>query len=89
MTYYIFFSEEEFKKNTHKKVFPEDRILGEIEFTNFWTQKGYKILKQLIEQDKKNILDNVFIVTSNYKKLSVEQFLDTIKSLKIIEQWTS
>ena len=56
--------------------------LGEASFDVFWAERGLKILMDVVEQTPE-LLPIVTIITDKGKKLTVEQFLTEIQSLKI------
>ncbi len=59
--------------------------LGESSFGTFWAYKGFELLKKAIDQNH-FLLKNFVIKDETGKRYSIEEFLDTIKKLKIRTQ---
>jgi hypothetical protein len=87
MTFYIFFNKQEFNYYSTRDTIPEDHTIGEQQFTNFWTSKGYAALEQLIETGEEKYLNDIIIVNSNYKIYTIYEFLNYLTPLKIITEW--
>ena len=56
--------------------------LGEISFNTFYTEDGFKILMNIVENypDK---LEEISIFDQQVRDYSIEEFLDKIKGLKV------
>ena len=69
--------------DTEENVDFDTNILGEVSFKNFWADRGFEILTRLVEKYP-DTLTEVVIKDEKNKNYSVEEFLDSIKSLKVI-----
>ena len=69
--------------DTEENVDFDTNILGEVSFKNFWADRGFEILVRLVEKYP-DTLTEVTIKDEKNKTYSVEEFLDAIKSLKVI-----
>lgn len=69
--------------DTEENVDFDTNILGEVSFKNFWADRGFEILVRLVEKYP-DTLTEVVIKDEKNKNYSVEEFLDSIKSLKVI-----
>ena len=69
--------------DTEENVDFDTNILGEVSFKNFWADRGFEILVRLVEKYP-DTLTEVTIKDEKNKTYSVEEFLDSIKSLKVI-----
>ena len=56
--------------------------LGESSFNTFWAYKGFDLLMKAVDQNH-FLLKNFVIKDETGKRYSIEQFLDTIKPLKV------
>ena len=56
--------------------------LGESSFNTFWAYKGFELLMKAVDQNH-FLLKNFVIKDETGKRYSIEQFLDTIKPLKV------
>jgi hypothetical protein len=70
--------------DTEKSADFSTNILGEVSFKNFWADQGFDILVKLVEKYP-DTLDEVIIKDEKSKSYSVEDFLETIKKLRIIQ----
>jgi len=59
--------------------------LGESSFNTFWAYKGFELLMKAVDQNH-FLLKNFVIKDETGKRYSIEEFLDTIKTLKIKTQ---
>lgn len=57
--------------------------IGETSFNNFWTEEGFKILNKIINETPEAI-DDMILKNEHGKEISITDFLDEIKNLKII-----
>ena len=69
--------------DTEENVDFDTNILGEVSFKNFWADRGFEILVRLVEKYP-DTWTEVTIKDEKNKTYSVEEFLDSIKSLKVI-----
>lgn len=69
--------------DTEENVDFDTNILGEVSFKNFWADRGFEILVRLVEKYP-DTLTEVVIKDEKNKNYSVEEFLDSIKNLKVI-----
>lgn len=69
--------------DTEESVNYDTNILGESSFKNFWADRGLDILIKLVENHP-DILTEVTIKDEKNKCYSIDEFLDTIKNLKVI-----
>ena len=79
MRYFILLPDD-----TEESVDFSTNILGEVSFKNFWADQGFDILVKLVEKHP-DTLDEVVIKDEKSKSYSVEDFLETIKKLRIIQ----
>lgn len=79
MRYFILLPDD-----TEESVDFSTNILGEVSFKNFWADQGFDILVKLVEKYP-DTLDEVVIKDEKSKSYSVEDFLETIKKLRIIQ----
>lgn len=79
MRYFILLPDD-----TEESVDFSTNILGEVSFKNFWADQGFDILVKLVEKYP-DTLDEVIIKDEKSKSYSVEDFLETIKKLRIIQ----
>jgi hypothetical protein len=70
--------------DTEESVDFSTNVLGEISFKNFWADQGFEILVRLVEKYP-DTLSEVTIKDEQSKSYSVEEFLDKIKTLKVIQ----
>ena len=56
--------------------------LGESSFKTFWAYKGFELLMKAVDQNH-FLLKNFVIKDETGKRYSIEEFLDTIKPLKV------
>ena len=56
--------------------------LGEISFNTFYTEDGFKILINIVENHSDK-LDEVSIFDEKMRDYTIEEFLDKIKGLKV------
>jgi uncharacterized protein YozE (UPF0346 family) len=56
--------------------------LGEISFNTFYTEDGFKILINIIENHSDK-LDEISIFDEKMRDYTIEEFLDKIKGLKV------
>ena len=56
--------------------------LGESSFNTFWAHKGFELLMKAVDQNH-FLLKNFVIKDETGKRYSIEEFLDTIKPLKV------
>ena len=56
--------------------------LGESSFKTFWAYKGFELLMKAVDQNH-FLLNNFVIKDETGKRYSIEEFLDTIKPLKV------
>ena len=56
--------------------------LGESSFNTFWAYKGFELLMKAVDQNH-FLLKNFVIKDETGKNYSIEEFLDTIKPLKV------
>ena len=78
MRYYILYPE-----STEKDVINDINQLGEDNgFGVFWANAGFKVLQKAVYENH-DIVNHFTIITDQGKKISVEEFLDKIKNLKI------
>ena len=56
--------------------------LGESSFNTFWAYKGFELLMKAVDQNH-FLLKNFVIKDETGKRYSIEEFLDTIKPLKV------
>tara|TARA_R110002051_G_C8589295_1_gene478532 strand:+ start:117 stop:362 length:246 start_codon:yes stop_codon:yes gene_type:complete len=60
----------------------EKYLLGDQSFKVFWAGTGFESLQRIISEAP-DILDTICILDETGKDYTVEEFLDTIKKLKI------
>ena len=70
--------------DTEQSVDVSTNILGEVSFKNFWADQGFQILTRLVDKYP-DTLEEVVIKDEQSKSYSVEEFLETIKHLRIIQ----
>jgi len=77
MTFYILM-----KGDTEKDAINSTNTLGEISFSTFHTEDGFKILMNIVEKypDK---LEEISIFDQQMRDYTIEEFLDKIKGLKL------
>ena len=56
--------------------------LGEISFNTFYTEDGFKILINIVENHSDK-LDEISIFDEKMRDYTIEEFLDKIKGLKV------
>ena len=59
--------------------------IGEISFKKFYTEYGWNALTTYINKNQTDILDKLTVRRSDGKVLTIEQFLEEIKSYQIEE----
>ena len=74
--------------DTEQSVDFSTNILGEVSFKNFWADQGFQILTRLVDKYP-DTLEEVVIKDEQSKSYSVEEFLETIKHLRVIQKWVS
>lgn len=77
MTYYILLPNDSADSLT------EQNVLGEISFKNFWAGSGLKALNNIVNT-RPEMVAHITIRNELGKTVSIEEFLDIIKPLKII-----
>ena len=70
--------------DTEESVDFSTNILGEVSFKNFWADQGFGILTRLVDKYP-DTLEEVVIKDEQSKSYSVEEFLETIKHLRVIQ----
>ena len=70
--------------DTEESVDFSTNILGETSFKNFWADQGFGILTRLVDKYP-DTLEEVTIKDEKSKSYSVEEFLEKIKTLRIIQ----
>ena len=70
--------------DTEQSVDFSTNILGEVSFKNFWADQGFQILTRLVDKYP-DTLEEVVIKDEQSKSYSVEEFLETIKHLRVIQ----
>ena len=60
----------------------EKYLLGESSFKVFWAGTGFNKLQKMINEAPE-LLDDITVISDQGKSYSVEEFLDTIKKLKV------
>jgi hypothetical protein len=68
--------------DTEQDAWLDSNLLGESSFKVFWAGQGLKTLMQMVE-GQPDLLEHVIIKTDKNKTLTITEFLDTIKSLKV------
>jgi len=77
MRYYILYP-----GNTEADTVNDINQLGESSFKTFWAYKGFELLMKAVDQNH-FLLKNFVIKDETGKRYSIEEFLDTIKPLKV------
>ena len=77
MMYYILYPGNDEHDTVH-----DINQLGESSFNTFWAYKGFELLMKAVDQNH-FLLKNFVIKDETGKRYSIEQFLDTIKPLKV------
>ena len=77
MMYYILYP-----GNDEKDTVNDINQLGESSFKTFWAYKGFELLMKAVDQNH-FLLKNFVIKDETGKRYSIEEFLDTIKPLKV------
>ena len=77
MMYYILYP-----GNDEKDTVNDINQLGEQSFKVFWAYKGFELLMKAVDQNH-FLLKNFVIKDETGKRYSIEEFLDTIKPLKV------
>ena len=77
MTYYLLLEED-----TEQDALFSSNILGEESFGKFWPDEGLKALYTMKNQ-KPHLLSQVVVKNEKNEKLTLEEFLDVISTLKI------
>ena len=77
MMYYILYP-----GNDEKDTINDINQLGEQSFKVFWAYKGFELLMKAVDQNH-FLLKNFVIKDETGKRYSIEEFLDTIKPLKV------
>jgi len=77
MMYYILYP-----GNDEKDTVNDINQLGESSFNTFWAYKGFELLMKAVDQNH-FLLKNFVIKDETGKRYSIEEFLDTIKPLKV------
>lgn len=70
-----------FKGEGEEHTMFDSRKLGHVSFGTFKINDGYKLLKQLITQNKTDILEDCRIVDSSSKTYEIDKFLKEITSI--------
>jgi len=68
--------------DTERDALNEANLLGEASFDVFWAGTGLKILMHMVDNEPE-ALTQATIITDKGKKLTVTEFLDDIKKLKL------
>jgi len=66
----------------HKDQPAEYLLIGTISFNSFWPDQGLQALMNIVEKTPEKI-PTVEIKTSNGKTLSISEFLENIKDLRV------
>jgi hypothetical protein len=69
--------------DTEQDAMNEANLLGEASFKNFWAGTALRTLMIIVETQPE-VLEALKIVTEKGKVLTIAQFLEEIKSLKIL-----
>lgn len=78
MRYYILYPD-----NTEADTINDINQLGDDNgFGVFWANRGFNVLLEAVKQEHE-IVEHFTIITDQGKKISVEEFLDKIKKLKV------
>ena len=59
----------------------DEYLLGEQSFNNFWSSNGFDKIMKLIKNN--NIANQLSVLQSNGKEISIEQFVSMISKLNI------
>jgi len=68
--------------DTEKDALNEANLLGESSFDVFWAGTGLKILMHMVNNEPEALMA-AKIMSDSGKKLSITEFLDEIKKLKV------
>jgi hypothetical protein len=68
--------------DTEKDALNEANLLGESSFDVFWAGTGLKILMHMVNNEPEALM-TAKIMSDSGKKLSITEFLDEIKKLKV------
>ena len=77
MVYYLLL-----KGDTKEDLISESNVLGEESFGKFYPSHGFEALHKIIHNDPESLTDSK-ILTDMGSKLTLTEFFDTIKKLKI------
>ena len=77
MQYYLLL-----KGDTEKDSHYDSNLLGDESFGTFYSGQAFKTLTKIIEQDPE-ALEGARVITDMGNKLTITEFLDTLKKLKI------
>ena len=77
MQYYLLL-EGDTEKDSHY----DSNLLGDASFGTFYSGQAFKTLTKIIEKDPE-ALDKAKVITDMGSKLTITEFLDTLKKLKI------
>jgi len=62
-----------------------NNVLGESSFSTFYTENGYRALRNIV-MNYPEVLEDVKIFDDTNKQYTIEEFFDSIKKLNIIVQ---
>jgi len=77
MQYYLLL-----KNDNEKDAYYDSNLLGDASFDKFYSGQAFKTLTRIIEVDP-DTLDHATVITDMGQKLTITEFLDAIKKLKI------
>ena len=69
--------------DTEQDALNEANLLGEASFNHFWSGSALRILMKVVESEPE-LLEALTIVNEKGRKLTVGEFLEDIKHLKVI-----